>query len=335
MINALGIMGTINHQSLINSQFSSGSKRLLMVGLLLLLSGCGKVGDPLPPFIRIPEAVKDLAATQAGHDIVLTWTNPPRNIDGSTATDLAHVQIRANGRLFATVKVNGPGQGQSYAIPITASIAERAFSVLVDTTDEKISDVSNTVFISPVEVPGAVRGLRAFTDQRRIFVEWEKPREHPELADVYVVTRSDVPAESHVVEETRYEDVQFQPGQVLTYQVTPVRRISGRTIAGLGTEQYTLTADDKTPPKVPDGLDIFQTDTGAILTWNANAEIDFAGYRLFRSEHRDSDFKPVADHLLQTNKYFDPAYRPGLYYAVSAVDEYKNESAPSAPFRGP
>src|SRR5215813_14306450 len=86
--------------------------------LLFLLSACGKVGDPQPPFIRIPEAVKNLAATQAGRSIVLTWTNPPHNVDGSAATNLAHVQIRSNSALLASLNINGAGQSQSYLIPI-------------------------------------------------------------------------------------------------------------------------------------------------------------------------------------------------------------------------
>jgi hypothetical protein len=62
-----------------------------------LLAACGKVGDPRPPAIRIPEAIRDLAATQIANDIVLTWTNPPSNVDASPATDLATVHITSNG----------------------------------------------------------------------------------------------------------------------------------------------------------------------------------------------------------------------------------------------
>src|SRR5215813_5543396 len=96
--------------------------RHFVPSLLFLLAACGRVGDPQPPFIRIPEAVKDLAATQNGNNIVLTWTNPPRYIDGSAATNLARVQIRSNGTTIATVNVAGVGKPQSFAVPVGPAI---------------------------------------------------------------------------------------------------------------------------------------------------------------------------------------------------------------------
>jgi hypothetical protein len=303
---------------------------------LVFLSACGKVGDPQPPYIRIPEAVKDLAATQAGHYIVLTWTNPPRNVDGSAATNLAHVRIRTNGAPLVTLNVNAAGQAQSHTIPVgSLADAARSFNVIVDTTQGKTSDVSNTASVTPVEVPGTVAGLRAMTDQRKIIVEWSKPQEHGELADAYIVTRTDIPGESKVVEETRFEDTRYQPMMTYTYQVTPVRRVGGKTVSGVGPEQRMITAEDKTPPQVPTGLALFPTDSGAILTWDANTEVDLAGYRVFRKDRGDADFKPITDRLITTNKLDDGAYRPGVVYAVTAVDESKNESPRSSAFPAP
>src|SRR5262249_19866156 len=105
--------------------------------------------------------------------------------------------------------------------------------------------------------------------------------------------------------------------------------------AGVGPGQYTLTAIDKTPPQVPSGLDLLSTDVGAVLTWEANTETDLAGYRVFRSERGDSDFKLVGDRLVVTNKFVDATYHSGVSYRVSAVDESENESPRSASFRGP
>lgn len=303
---------------------------------LWLLSACGREGPPLPPFIRIPEAVKDLAVVQSGHDLVLAWTNPAKNIDGSATINLAHAQIRSDGATVASLNVTGPGQPQSYVIPLGSNPSgRRTFALLVDTTEGKTSQLSNAVSIAAMQVPGTVRQLKAVVDQRRITLQWEKPQDHPEFADAYVVVRTDAPAEPQTVSETRYEDNQYQPGKVLTYQVTAARRVDGSTVLGAGPESVMVTVEDKTPPQVPSGLDVVQSDAGGFLTWAPNSETDLAGYRLFRSDRPDGRFRPVSDRLIATNSYFDPMYKPGQYYRVSAVDEFGNESSMSAPFHAP
>jgi hypothetical protein len=55
---------------------------------------------------------------------------------------------------------------------------------------------------------------------------------------------------------------------------------------------------------------------------------------VFRSERAEAEFKVIADKLVP-NLFFDPMYRPDFYYAVSAVDEFGNESKMSAPYRAP
>jgi uncharacterized protein len=304
--------------------------------VLFFLSACGKVGDIHPPFIRIPEAVTDLSVTQSGYDLVLTWTNPPRYVDGSAATNLARVQIRSNSGIVSSVEVVGAGQAQSVAVPIGPMTPElRVYRVVIETAQGKLSELSNAASATPVEVPGRVANLSIIPDQRQIFLQWDKPKEHAELADAYVVTRSDVPAEPETVSDTRFDDTRYSAGKKVTYQVTAARRVSGSLIMGIGPETKTITIEDKTPPGIPAGLDIKPAEPGGYLTWDANPETDLAGYRVFRSDRPDSGFNPVMDRLITANGFLDPAYRSGSYYAVSAVDEFMNESPKSAPFRGP
>jgi hypothetical protein len=313
--------------------------RLLIFGftcLFVFLVSCGKESPPLPPFIRIPEPVRDLAVHQSGSDLILTWTNPAKNIDGSGAADLAQVQIRSGNSIVARVNVNGSAQTQSHSLPADlATPGQRTFTVQVETTRGKVSQISNPASVTPVEVPGKVTDLRAVVDQRRVTLYWERPQEHPELADVYVVMRSEPVDEPHVTSETRYEDNRFEAGKRFSYQVTAMRRVQAETVPGLGAQALDVIVEDKVPPQVPSGLDLVPSDTGAFLTWTANSETDLAGYRVFRAETANGDFREITSRVNSTNAFFDPGYRAGLYYAVSALDEFGNESSKSMPFSAP
>jgi len=324
MTNFCGKLSIVNRQ------------RSIAIVLLLLLPACGKEGPPLPPFIRIPEPVKDLKAIQSGYTLTLTWTNPAKNIDGSAATNLSHVQIRNAGAILATLNVSAPGQPQSHSIPLGVPLGGfRTYTAVVDTTQGKTSQVSNIATIEAVEVPGKISRLQAVVDQRRIRLEWERPQEHPELADAYVIARTDMVSESQTVSETRFDDNQYQPGKVLTYQVTALRRMPGNPVLGVGPESVTVTVEDKTAPAVPTGLDIVESDMGGYLTWSPDQETDLAGYHVFRSESANGGFRSISDRIVMTNAFLDSSYRSGLYYRVSAVDEFGNESAMSAPLRAP
>jgi len=63
---------------------------LCMVSALIWLSGisaCGKKDDPMPPDVKPPEAVRNLAARKAGEAIRLTWA-----MDGGEAVKDIRIQ---------------------------------------------------------------------------------------------------------------------------------------------------------------------------------------------------------------------------------------------------
>ncbi len=306
-----------------------------ILALLAVLAGCGKVGAPLPPFIRVPEAISDLSAVQRGDEIVLAWTNPARNIDGSSATDLGTVHIRSGPDTLASVGVNAAGRQQSFVIPSRERIGRQETYVLqLETTGQRFSDLSNAVSIVPVQVPGAVTNVRSVVDQGRIVLEWEQPQEAPQFADAYIVSRSDRP-QTDIAADRKYEDPRYVPGQSYTYQVTAARRTDQGLVPGTGSRPFAVVAFDNRAPRAPRGLETVAEDSGGFLTWEANDETDLAGYRVFRGDGPDGPFTALLDGIHATNAIFDPAYRPGIYYAVSAVDEFGNESARSALYRVP
>jgi hypothetical protein len=65
----------------------------LLAAFALCAAGCGKKGDPQPPFPRGPRAITDLKMEQEAANSVLTFSYPDRLMDGSPLTDLASMEI--------------------------------------------------------------------------------------------------------------------------------------------------------------------------------------------------------------------------------------------------
>jgi hypothetical protein len=63
--------------------------------LIVCVCGCGKKGPPLPPFVRIPAAVGQLAAHRVGDDVIINFALPAQNVDQSTPISLSRVDVYA------------------------------------------------------------------------------------------------------------------------------------------------------------------------------------------------------------------------------------------------
>jgi hypothetical protein len=128
------------------------------------------------------------------------------------------------------------------------------------------------------------------------------------------------------VTETQFTDRSFNYGKNYTYQIVAARQVDTKWINGIPAPPVSVEANDRTPPRVPTGLAIVVTDSGAIVTWDANQELDLKGYFIFRNGHKLNPKEPQTG-----NSLVDPGYKPNTTYAVSAIDEFGNESQPSAP----
>jgi hypothetical protein len=298
----------------------------LVVIVVFCLTGCGKVGEPKPPFVRIPERVQNLAANQSGYNIVLSWTNPAHNVDGSTASDLATIHVTSNGASVADVTSTGAGEPQSYSLPAQTWLGEsRVFNVWVETTRHKVSDVS-TVRAQPVDIPGPARNVKVVVDQYAIHVTWDPPEQNANFATGYFVQRMDKQASPPLAMEAQFTDTGFDYRKTYAYQIVAARQIDSRWVTGLPAAPVSIEAVDRTPPEIPTGLAIIVTDGGAFVRWEASQELDLKGYFVFRNGRKITPQEPQTG-----NSWFDPEYRPNTTYSVSAIDEFGNESAPSAP----
>jgi hypothetical protein len=81
---------------------------------LTLLAGCGAPGEPVERKPPIPTAVRDLAATQQGDNVILTFTFPKESVEGRELKQPPAIEIF---RDFQTVPASSTSAAPSVAVP--------------------------------------------------------------------------------------------------------------------------------------------------------------------------------------------------------------------------
>jgi len=87
-------------------------------------------------------------------------------------------------------------------------------------------------------------------------------------------------------------------------------------------------AIDTVAPNPPVGFQI-QNQVGTVkISWESNAEVDLAGYSLYKSSSEDGPFKQVNSGPVLCPWYYDEVLPATMtFYKVTALDESGNESA--------
>ena len=88
---------------------------------------------------------------------------------------------------------------------------------------------------------------------------------------------------------------------------------------------------DTTPPAAPTGLTPTAGGSGIALDWANNTETDLAGYNVYRSATSGGTYTKLNATLLAASDYTDTTavVSQVMYYRVTAVDAFGNESAVS------
>ncbi len=243
---------------------------ILILALLLLapLAGCGAKGPVQPLAQTAPNAPSEITLHQQGNALLLSWSLPSKNQDGSELTDLAGFRVyrqsfdpvedcpdcrdnaplwklveldylghaqRRNGRLFLLDDELEAGLGYSYKVVPFNRWGQ----------DGKPVGKRQTLAVPP-PAPAAPKGER---QNGRVLLSWETAElpEGMELLGYQVYRRRPgrafgaAPQNNMLLSEPRFTDSGFETNRSYVYAVRTVAQQTGQVLESALSETLVIT----------------------------------------------------------------------------------------------
>jgi len=290
------------------------SLQVLSVSMLLLvlsLCGCGKKANPVPWTKLRPEAIKDLDYRVVKDGIILTWTVPTRNHDGSPLPQIEEF------RLYRAVEpVDGgcpdcpPKYGEPIVIKFDAKPKAGQKVSYEDRTVEpghyyiyqvrslknfmNLSDFSNKVVVAWHSPPEPPANIEAHADEKGIHLSWRAPELFCDGSAVdqglkyriwrkFDDDREFVPL-PHTTDKTSYTDRFTRTYNQVSYRVTAILDYLDTEIESEPSPEISLLARDIQIKMQPAKLIAFTTAEGVELVWDVIYRPEIKGYFVMRQD---------------------------------------------------
>lgn len=312
----------------------------IVVCAAALLAGCGSIGEPLYPALRIPSRITDLTVIEKGNNLDINFTIPPLTIEGLPLKEIGTVDLRVGpspstfsadewastatsvevptpadpGPVRATLPVN-KFIGQEVIVAVRTSNPRGRYS---QWSDFKIFDVK-----PPLPDP---KDFHVASDPKGVALTWTASE--PSQFRIFRKTeQQQLPVLLATATQPNYVDISADFGKSYQYSIQAFRDNTESNVVG----PEIITPVNEFPPAVPSGLTA-SIGIGAIeLAWNRNTEPDFKEYRVLRSE-QGGPFMEIA-HGLDAPVYSDHNVQSGKRYLYEVVAAAQNGhlSAPCEP----
>jgi len=311
--------------------------------LALLTSGCGYVGDPLPPALNIPQRITDLKAVEVGDRIEIEFTLPSLTTEGIVLRTLGGVDLRAGrapepGATFDpnawadSAKVIETSSEQAGPVKKTLPAKEwagREIIIAVRALNAKgrTSGWSNFVALS-VRDPLVKPVVTLASDKEGARLSWTGSAPKFQVFRKPAGSELD-PALLAEVEggATSYVDKTAEFGARYAYAVLAW----DGNVRSDRSDLVEFSPVDTFPPAPPTGIQAIPGVSTVELAWERATDADLRGYRVYRSVE-GGVFERLTE-LVDVPSFSDksPASGKKCQYAVSSLDIRGNESDRSAP----
>ena len=336
----------------------------LVSNLILFCLCCGKKGNILPPLVRFPQTAENVRVVQKADQIILTWQNPTAYEDGSTLSVIEKIEIwvlerkaaeevetaeipveefEQTAELLATITKDHIQESMVYSYDLSGKdYLSKKYTFGLRVKDKKrYSPFSVLVSLKPMILPLSPTEVVAAVFPDRIEITWNPPLENrdqssPPNVKGYNIYRSEGEAEPQrlnaiLIEGEKYDDRNFVFGQTYRYSIRASATDTSPYFESEDSEGMEILAKDTFAPEPPKGLISVAGQAVLAISWDANAEEDMEGYRVWRREEGATEFRLLTPDPIKESAYNDRAIEKGkMYaYAVTALDKDGNESQKS------
>lgn len=340
---------------------------LVLAPAVLLLGGCGKKGDPLPPLRSIPLPTSDLTVRQQGRLIlfdlayptvtvsglalggidalelyVMTKPLPPNAAPGAAWPTAELAEFEAAGKLLqrfsgADLQSAVAGDRLQFQLPLASPLPTPPTATIYAVRAVKGNETSiysNRVTLVAREPMSPPKNLQVEATAGGIRLSWDSEAD----AQGFDLFRRD--AQSKVYgqaiarvpgSERGFTDQSAAFGNRYIYTVRAIANANPLVLSDPAGERE-VEYEDRYAPPLPANF-IALGERGAVrLRWDAVPAADLKGYLIYRRDP-GRDFVKLTPEPIAANDFTDRGLSSGLTfeYQIVAVDKSGNESPRSAP----
>lgn len=311
------------------------------VCLVWTVTGCGYVGDPLPPALNIPQRITDLRAVEVGDRIEIEFTLPSLTTEGIVLRTLGGVDLRAGRvpqapetfdpvRWANSAKVIETSSEQPGPVKKTLPATEWAgqevvIGVRALNSKGRTSGWSNFVVLTVVE-PLAKPVVTLASDPEGARVEWTGSAPKFQIFRKAAGSDQEPALLAEVEGQNRFTDKSAEFGTRYSYSV---QAWSG-SVRSHRSDAIEISPVDNFAPAPPTGLQAIPGVNTVEIAWERGTEPDLRGYRVYRSME-GGPFERLTE-LVDVPSYSDKSPPSGkkCSYAITSLDTRGNESARSS-----